>query len=244
MNRGAFRGWAAVAASVAVCLLAAVAAPAARAGSLWVTEGGGSCNAFSVYGDSASFIVPSSCPMTIQVGNAIPLGENALLDDDRATRDHDQPGVDRERGRQRWRLDHRRGRSATSGRTSRPARGADRPSRRASTGSTPGSRAARTSTARSTASRSSAHRTPVFSGVCASTQLRRGSRSPGSHSRAQKTRRPSVTGQGALWASGSYVWNPPGDDFPVALYSSDVSGICSSGRHSRARGAERPVGAA
>jgi hypothetical protein len=24
------------------------------------------------------------------------------------------------------------------------------------------------------------------------------------------------------------VWNPPGDDFPVTLYSSDVSGICSS----------------
>ena len=37
-----------------------------------------------------------------------------------------------------------------------------------------------------------------------------------------------MTGQGALWASGSYVWNPPGDDLPVALYASDVSGICSS----------------
>ena len=77
MNRGAFRGWVAVAASVAVCLLAAVAAPAAQAGALWVTEGAGSCNAFSVYGDPGAFIVPSSCPMTIQVGNAIPLGENA-----------------------------------------------------------------------------------------------------------------------------------------------------------------------
>ena len=40
---------------------------------------------------------------------------------------------------------------------------------------------------------------------------------------------PYVTGQGTLWATGSYVWNPPGDDFPVTLYSSDVSGICSSG---------------
>ena len=39
---------------------------------------------------------------------------------------------------------------------------------------------------------------------------------------------PSVTGQGALWGSGSYVWNPPGDPFPVALYGSDVSGICAS----------------
>ena len=53
MNRGAFRGWAAVTASVAVCLLAAVAAPAARAGTIWVTDGNeaGSCNAFSVCGE-------------------------------------------------------------------------------------------------------------------------------------------------------------------------------------------------
>ena len=74
MNRGAFRGWAAVAASIGVCLLAAVAAPAAQAGPIWVTEGAGSCNAFSVYGDFASFSVPSSCPMSIQVGNPIPVG--------------------------------------------------------------------------------------------------------------------------------------------------------------------------
>ena len=39
---------------------------------------------------------------------------------------------------------------------------------------------------------------------------------------------PYVAGQGALWGTGSYVWNPPGDDFPVTLSSSDVSGICSS----------------
>jgi hypothetical protein len=40
---------------------------------------------------------------------------------------------------------------------------------------------------------------------------------------------PYVTGQGSLWGSGSYVWNPPGDPFPVALYASDVSGVCASG---------------
>ena len=42
---------------------------------------------------------------------------------------------------------------------------------------------------------------------------------------------PSVTGQGALWGSGSYVWNPPGDPWPVTLSASDVSGICSLGDH-------------
>ena len=54
-------------------LLAAVAAPAARAGAIWVTDGTGSCNAFSVYGDLASsFIAPSGCPMSIQAVRGIP----------------------------------------------------------------------------------------------------------------------------------------------------------------------------
>ena len=39
---------------------------------------------------------------------------------------------------------------------------------------------------------------------------------------------PYVTGEGSLWESGSYVWNPPGDSWPVSLYASDISGICSS----------------
>ena len=54
-----------------------VAAPAAWAGEIWVTDGAGSCNAFSFYGDLASFIAPSSCPMSIQANAAIPLGQNA-----------------------------------------------------------------------------------------------------------------------------------------------------------------------
>ena len=191
MNRRAFRGWVAIAASIAVCLLTAVAAPAARAGAIWVTDGAGSCNAFSVYGDFASFSVPSSCPMSIQAVNRDPGGAERLLDDDRATRDHDQPGVDRERRRERRRLDHRRGRRRLLAETSRPARGADRRSRRASTGSTPGSRAARTSTARSTASRSSAHKRTGPSGalLLLNAAVVHGLRDR--RSRAPKTRRPS-----------------------------------------------------
>ena len=34
-------------------------------------------------------------------------------------------------------------------------------------------------------------------------------------SKAPRTRRPYVTGQGSLWTTGSYVWNPPGDSWPV-----------------------------
>ena len=188
MNRGAFRGWAAVAASVAVCLLAAVAAPAALAGDDLGDRRWRQLQRLQRVRRIRVVHRPVELPDVDPGGQCDPAGQNALLDDDRATRDHDQPGVDRERGRERWRLDHRRGRSATSGRTSRPARGADRPSRRASTGSTPGWRAARTSTARSTASRSSAQRTPGFSAAVIRV-ICRGSRSRGSHSRAPKTRR-------------------------------------------------------
>ena len=39
---------------------------------------------------------------------------------------------------------------------------------------------------------------------------------------------PYVSGQGPLWTTGSWVWNPPDDPWPVTLYASDVSGICSS----------------
>jgi hypothetical protein len=77
MNRRAFTGWVAVAACAAFYPLIAVAAPVARAGTIWVTDGAGSCNAFSVYANPASFLVPSNCPMSIEAGNAIPLGENA-----------------------------------------------------------------------------------------------------------------------------------------------------------------------
>ena len=77
MRRAAVRSWVAVAASLSVCLLTVVVAPTAWAGTIWVTDGAGNCNAFSVYGDFASFIVPSSCPMSIEAGAVIPLGQNA-----------------------------------------------------------------------------------------------------------------------------------------------------------------------
>ena len=159
MNRGAFRGWVAVAASVAVCLLAAVAAPAARAGTIWVTDGAGSCNAFSVYGE------PRVVHRPLELPDVDPGGQSrSRWGRTRYWMTTAPPGitinqrVDRKRRRERRQLDHRRGRRGLLAETSTPGRTADRRSRRASTGSTPGSRAARTSTARSTASRSSAPR--------------------------------------------------------------------------------------
>ena len=43
---------------------------------------------------------------------------------------------------------------------------------------------------------------------------------------------PSVTGVGSLWSapSGTWVWNPPADDWAVTMEASDVSGAC---RHVR-----------
>src|SRR5947209_1819052 len=68
----------AITASLAMCLLTALAAPAARAGTIWVTDGSQiGCNAFGVYGDFAAFTAPSGCPMSIRAIAAIPLGHNA-----------------------------------------------------------------------------------------------------------------------------------------------------------------------
>src|SRR5277367_5337978 len=77
MKRAAVKSWFAIAACVAAYLLIALAAPAARAATIWVTDGAGSCNAFSVYGDFASFVVPSVCPMSVRAGALIPVGQNA-----------------------------------------------------------------------------------------------------------------------------------------------------------------------
>ena len=84
MDRGAIRTRGlALAALIAACLLAVLAAPAARAGTIWVTDGNmnagqtGSCNAFGVYGDLPVFNVPSGCPMSLEGGGVVPEGQNA-----------------------------------------------------------------------------------------------------------------------------------------------------------------------
>jgi hypothetical protein len=78
MESGALRTCGVATLVAVVVMLAAVATPAARAGSIWVTDGTGSCSAFSVYGDlGSSFIAPSACPMSIQAYAFIPQGQNA-----------------------------------------------------------------------------------------------------------------------------------------------------------------------
>src|ERR1700733_3438135 len=84
-------GRAAIALSIAAFLLGGLAAPAVRAGDIWVTDGNmnegqtGGCGAFAAGGDfginpnygTPTFTAPSSCPMSIVAGSVVPPGQNA-----------------------------------------------------------------------------------------------------------------------------------------------------------------------
>jgi hypothetical protein len=226
MRRAAVKSWVAIAASLSVCLLTAVVAPTAWAGTIWVTDGAGSCNAFSVYGDFASFSVPSSCPMSIQTIAAIPLGQNAYW------MTTAPPGITIN---QAWTGN---GDVNAGGWTT----GVDVGDfwRDVNTGAWGGSTLAQGQQWFNTSLEGSSNINSQIYGiqlVCTENNWGLGgcgyTNPPwftvsGIELEGTENSAPYVTGQGALWATGSYVWNPPGDDFPVTLYSSDVSGICSS----------------
>ncbi len=63
---------------VGLLLVVTVATPAAKAGTIWVTDGNmnagqtGSCNAFSFGGDLSVAIAPSSCPMSVAINGNLP----------------------------------------------------------------------------------------------------------------------------------------------------------------------------
>jgi hypothetical protein len=226
MKRGAFRAWVAIAASVAACLLFAAASSVARAGTIWVTDGAGSCNAFNVYANPASFIVPSSCPMSIEAGNAIPLGENAY-----------------------WMTTAPPGITITSAFTANGDVNAGGWTtgvvigdfwRDVNTGAWGGSTLARGQQWFNTGLEGSSNINSQIYGiqmVCTENNWSFGGCGyvtqpwftvSGITLEGTENSAPYVAGQGPLWGTGSYVWNPPGDDFLVTLYSSDVSGVCST----------------
>ena len=181
-----------------------------------MTDGTGSCDAFGVYGDlGSSFIAPSACPMSIQAYAFDPAGAERLLDDNRPAGDHDQPGVDRERRRERQRLSHRPGVGDFW--------------RDVNTGAWGGSTLAPGQQWFNTSLEGSANINSQIYGIQLVCTAERPSaaaptrRSPsftvsGIELQGTENSAPYVTGQGALWSSGSYVWNPPGDSFPVTLY--------------------------
>ena len=221
----------AAAASIAACLLGAVAAPIAHAGTILVTDGNmntgqtGGCNAFGVYGYLSVFSIPSRCPMSLEGGGVVPQGQNAFW------MTTAPPGVVINSA---WTAD---GDVSTT-----PASGSGFVVgdfwKDMNSGAYGGSTLAANQRWFNTGLEGSSNINSQIYGIqllCTQNVYHGGC--PGAVSftvggvelKGTENSAPYVTGQGALWGSGSYVWNPPGDLWPVALYASDVSGVCSSG---------------
>jgi len=228
MYRGAlkFRGLVA-AASIAVGLLTAVATPAAQAGTIWVTDGNmntgqtGGCNAFAFYGDLAAFSAPQACPMTVEGGYGASDGQNGywmttappgIVINSAWTANGDVtyvnfPGTYLVVG-DFW--------------------------RDVNSGAYGGSTLASGQQWFNTSLEGSSNINSQIYGIqllCVNASGCSGAAAfavSGIELAGTENSAPYVTGQGALWQGGSYVWNPPGDPWSVALYASDVSGICSS----------------
>ena len=216
----------AIVATVGALLLSVFAASTAQAGTIWVTDGGGSCSAFSFYGNTGSFMAPSSCPMSIQANAVIGLDSNAY-----------------------WMTTAPSGITINSAWTANGdvTAGGWTPGvaigdfwRDANTGVWGGSTLSQGQEWFNTGLEGSTNINSQIYGiqiVCTENNSGLGGcgwSSPpwfsvsGIELAGTEDSPPYVTGQGALWSTGSAVWNPPGDPWPVTLYASDVSGICSS----------------
>jgi hypothetical protein len=226
-HRALKRHGGAVAASIAICVLFVLAAPAARAGTIWVTDGSQiGCNAFGVYGDFAAFTAPSRCPMSIQAIAAIPLGQNAywmttapagITINSAWTADGDVTAGGLPGGMavgDFW-MDK------TTGAWGGSTLGANQHWFNTGLEGSPNINSQiygiqLTCTQNNWSFGGCGFATPPWFTVS-------GIELAGTESSA-----PYVTGQGSLWGAGSPVWNPPNDPWTVTLYASDVSGICSS----------------
>jgi hypothetical protein len=216
----------AIIATVATLLLGSLAPLAAHAGTIWVTDGGSNCSAFSVYGDFASFSVPSSCPMSILTVNAIPLGQNAYW------MTTAPPGITINSA---WTAN---GDVNAGGWTTGVAVGDFW--RDVNTGAWGGSTLAQGQQWLNTSLEGSSDINSQIYGiqlVCTQNNWSFGGCGyvtqpwfsvSGIELAGTEASAPYVAGEGALWSTGSSVWNPPGDPWPVTLYASDISGICNS----------------
>jgi hypothetical protein len=215
----------------AASLPIAVAAPAARAGTIWVTDGNmnagqtGSCNAFGFYGDLAVFADPVGCPMSVVATAVVPLGQNGY-----------------------WMTTAPTGVTINSAWTSNGdvATSTISPGgfsvgdfwRDVDTGAWGGSTLAANQEWFNTGLEGNSNINSQIYGIqleCTRNVYQGGGcvgaaaiSISGIELEGTEDSAPFVTGEGSLWSTGSYVWNPPGDSWPVTLYASDVSGICSS----------------
>ncbi len=213
-----------VAIAGAVALLTAIAAAPSYAGTLWVTDGSGNCNAFRAYLGS-SFIAPSACPMSIQANAFIPQGENAYW------MTTAPPGITIN---QAWTAN---GDVSASGTNSAIVVGDFW--RDVNTGAWGGSTLAPGQQWFNTGLEGSANINSQIYGiqlVCTQNVLWGGCpyntipsfTVSGINLQGTETTAPSISGQGSLWTTGSYVWNPPVDPWSVGLLAADVSGVCAS----------------
>src|SRR3984885_5985035 len=220
----------AVAVSVA-CLLIAVGAPVTRAGTIWVTDGNsnagqtGSCNAFGFYGDLSVFADPVGCPMSIVATGIAPLDQNGY-----------------------WMTTAPLGITINSAWTSNGdvvvSGGAVGGFvvgdfwRDVDSGAWGGSTLSANQEWFNTGLEGSSNINSQIYGIqleCTRNVYQGGGCVPGTamsisgiELAGTENSAPYVAGGGSLWSTGSYVWNPPGDSWPVTFYASDVSGICDS----------------
>lgn len=220
----------AIAVSIAACLLGAVAVPPAFGGTIWVTDGNmnagqtGGCNAFGVYGDLSAFYVPSACPMSLEGGGVVPQGQNAFW------MTTAPPGVVINSA---WTAD---GDVSVSNMTGSGFIVGDF-WRDINSGAYGGSTLGANQRWFNTGLEGSSNINSQIYGIqllCIQNVYNGGCPGAGSFTvggvelSGTETSLPSVSGGGSLWGNASYVWNPAGDPWPVTLYASDVSGICSS----------------
>jgi hypothetical protein len=224
---------AAIAAVILVYVLIAVVPPAAEAGTIWVTDGNmnagqtGGCNAFGLYGDLSALTSVSGCAMSFQVYTFMPQGQNAYW------MTTAPPGITINSA---WTTNG----DVTSGGTTNGFIAGDF-WKDNTTGQYGGSQLAPTRQYFNTALEGSPNINSQIYGfqiACAQDYFNGGCYPPpstltwltvsGIELEGTENSGPYVTGQGSFWTSGSWVWNPPGDSWPLTLYSSDVSGICSS----------------
>jgi len=213
-----------------VCILVGINVPGARAGTIWVTDGNmndgqtGSCNAFGVYGDLSAFYVPSGCPMSLATDALVPQGQNGYW------MTTAPPGIIINSA---WTAN---GDVSVSGITGGFAVGDFW--RDINTGAYGGSTLSPDQQWFNTGLEGTVNINSQIYGIqllCTQDAIAGGCLGgpasvtvSGIELAGTESSGPYVAGEGPLWSSGSYVWNPPGDSWPVAFYGSDVSGICSS----------------
>jgi len=218
----------AVTAMIVAATLVGLGASAARAGTIWVTDGNmnagqtGACSAFGFSGDLAAFITPGSCPMTIENVTPVPAGQNAFW------MTTAPPGITINSA---WTA---KGDVAATALPSGLVAGDFWQSN--ATGAYGGSTLASGQDWFNTALEGTSDINSQIYGiqlVCthSASQGPCGSSAgaltvSGIELSGTETSAPTVTGIGSLLTGGQYVWNPPGDSWWVSMTASDVSGAC------------------